>query len=166
MICQLLDTRAPRPVKWLLMPLVRRLANVLMSTGYGVADVHPGARSFGDRLVPFYPPVDTATSRPGADRHAAARLELGLEFDEPVIGCVANITRQKGIEHFVAMAEQVASRRPGAHFVLLGRVMETQQDYAERVLSLVRRLTDRGRLVIRDPGSRVGSSCLPSTSLS
>jgi glycosyltransferase involved in cell wall biosynthesis len=155
-IWQLLDTRAPRPVKWLLMPLVRRLANVVMSTGYGVADVHPGARSFGDRLVPFYPPVDTATFRPGADRRAAARLELGLEFDAPVIGCVANITRQKGIEHFVAMAERVASRRPDAHFVLLGRVMETQQDYAEKVLSLARRLTDEGRLVIRDPGSRVG----------
>ena len=56
------------------MPVVKSLADIVMSTGYGVADVHPGACSFGDRLVPFYPPVDTTTFRPGADRRKAARL--------------------------------------------------------------------------------------------
>jgi glycosyltransferase involved in cell wall biosynthesis len=154
-VWQLVDTRAPRVATKVLMSAVTQLADVVMSTGMRVADAHPGARALGDRLVPFFPPVDTSAFRPSEHARAAAREELGLDPAAPVVGSVANITRQKGIEHFVRLARLVCGERPEARFVLFGRVMETQRDYAADVFSEARQLMERGQLLVRDPNARV-----------
>ena len=60
------------------MPLVVRLADVVMSTGRAVAHVHPGAEALGDRLRPFFPPVDSddfrAENVDGASRATELRV--------------------------------------------------------------------------------------------
>jgi glycosyltransferase involved in cell wall biosynthesis len=133
-VWQLLDTRPPMPLRRLLMPLVTRLADCVMSTGRGVAAVHPGALGVGERLVLFFPPVDTQAFRPDGDRSAAARKELGLDLERPVVGTVANLTPQKGLEHFIAMAQTLRAHRPETQFVILGSPMETHLRYANTIV--------------------------------
>lgn len=106
-VWQLLDTRAPMPLRRLAMPAVVRLADVVMTTGRTVAEVHPGAQSLGDRLVPFVPPVDVDVFRPDAERRAAARVLLGVEADEVVIGSIGNRNPQKGHEHLIRAVGRV-----------------------------------------------------------
>jgi glycosyltransferase involved in cell wall biosynthesis len=149
-VWQLLDTRPPMVLRRLLMPVVRRLSGVVMSTGAEVARVHPGALSLGERLVVFFPPVDVAQFRPDRARRVAAREELGLRIDGPVVGTVANITPQKGLEYFLGAAREVRASIPNAQFVILGRPMETQEGYAASIAAAA-----EGFAVITDPGSRV-----------
>ena len=69
---QLLDTRAPMPLRRVCMPMVTRMSDSVSSWGVAVAEGHPGARRLGDRLVTVYPPVDAAAFAPdeGARRRA------------------------------------------------------------------------------------------------
>lgn len=112
-VWQLLDTRAPMMLRRLIMPWVIALADVVMTTGAGVARVHPGAAALGSRLVPFYPPVDTSVFTPGPDHRASARAEFGLGTGGLLVGTVANLNPQKGLEHFIAVAEMPPCQPPG-----------------------------------------------------
>ena len=72
-----------------------------------------------------------------------------------VIGCVANLTPQKGLEAFVSVCELVARERSDVTFCLFGRPMETHQDYASRIRSMVSGLAGAGRFRILDVGDEV-----------
>jgi glycosyltransferase involved in cell wall biosynthesis len=113
-----------------------------MTTGLRVADAHPGARALGERLVPFYPPVDTDLFRP-AER---------LSKDALVVGTVANLTPQKGLEHLVAAADRIRSRLPQTRIVVFGRPMESQTAYE----TSLRALAAGSAVEIVDPGDAVG----------
>ena len=156
-VWQLLDTRAPMVLRRLLMPWVVVLADVVMTTGVGVAHAHPGATRLGSRLVPFYPPVDTSVFCPDAARRAAARVELGISPGAILVGTVANLTPQKGLEHFVAVAEWLHAGRPDVRFVILGSAMETHGAYHARIRRMVREsaVGRAGALRIVEPGKRV-----------
>jgi glycosyltransferase involved in cell wall biosynthesis len=156
-VWQLLGTRTPMAFRKVMMQLVRRLAAVVMATGPSVADQHPGARSFGDRLLPFVPPVDTDLFVPSADRRAAAREELGLRPSDLVVGSVANINAQKDHITFLQAASKVVRTRPDVRFVLLGETSESQRAYGRRVWAEADRLgLSWGReLIHRAPGGRV-----------
>ena len=126
-VWQLLDTRAPAPLRRLLMHAVRRLGDTVMSTGMRVAERHPGALELGERLVPFFPPVDTALFRPpAAAERVRLRESLGIGRDQTVVGTVANLAPQKGLEHFVEAVEQMDRAIPGCRFLLVGRPMESR----------------------------------------
>lgn len=165
-VWQLLDTRAPMLLRRLLMPWVLKVADVVMTTGVDVARVHPGGMSLGSRLVPFYPPVDTSAFRCDPGRRAAAREELEIPSGAPFVGTVANLTPQKGLEHFVAVANELYASRPDARFVILGSAMETQGAYEATIRRMVHESTvgRAGALRIVDPGMRV-SELLPSLDL-
>jgi glycosyltransferase involved in cell wall biosynthesis len=165
-VWQLLDTRAPMVLRRLLMPWVLTLADVVMTTGVGVARVHPGAADLGSRLVPFYPPVDTSVFSPDPGRRAAARDELRIPSGAPLVGTVANLTPQKGLEHFVTVADALHASRPGVRFVILGSAMETQGAYEATIRRMVQEsaVGRAGALRIVDPGMRV-SELLPALDL-
>jgi glycosyltransferase involved in cell wall biosynthesis len=156
-VWQLLDTRAPMVLRRVLMPWVLTLADVVMTTGVGVARVHPGATGLGPRLVPFYPPVDTSVFRPDPGRRAAAREELGISYGAPLVATVANLTPQKGLEHFVAVADELHASRPDVRFVILGSAMETHGTYEATIRRMVQgsSVGRAGALRIVDPGLRV-----------
>lgn len=156
-VWQLLDTRAPALVRSAIMLLVERLADVILSTGIEVAARHPKALGFGDRLIPFFPPVDIGLFQMTQGRRAASRAELGLSRDDLVIGNVSNLNRQKGHDTFLAAAVQVRRRFPAVRFVILGASYEHHGSYT-------RALWDKAKneglrlgqdLIVRDPGSRV-----------
>ena len=96
-VWQLLDTRAPWPVAAVAMVFVRNLADVVMSTGLGVARAHPGYSAIADRVIPFYPPVDLGRFASSQELRTGVRASWGVSADDLVVGCVANINPQKGI---------------------------------------------------------------------
>jgi glycosyltransferase involved in cell wall biosynthesis len=148
---------APKPLRYLLMPMVRRLADVLMTYGKAVARLHPGASTFGDRLIVIYPPVDTEVFSADPRRRQASRRELGFSDDDLVIGTVANVNRFKDPITFVRAAALLRQRFPQARFAILGSTLDYLASYTEEAwreaASLGLRLGQE--LIHCNPGSRV-----------
>jgi glycosyltransferase involved in cell wall biosynthesis len=156
-VWQLLDTRPPMIARRALMPLVTRLADVVMSTGMAVARQHPGALGLERRLMLFFPPVDTDRFKPDPARRAHARAELGLTEHDVVVGNVGNINPQKGHLTFVRAAAELRRAHPGVRFVILGAAYE---HFAAYTASFLRAAQASGLrlerdLIIRAPGARV-----------
>lgn len=59
----------------------------------------------------------------------AMRIELGLQFSTPVIGCVGRFHLDKGQDLFVLAAKKVAAQYPDVRFVLVGRGCDTANQY-------------------------------------
>lgn len=137
---QLLDTRPPMPLRRIMMYPIRFLSDALMPIGYQVAKAHPGAESFGDRMVVFYPPVDTELFRPRPGSYRPLRVEFGIPADAPVVGVVGNINPQKGHEHFVEAAGIVHSMLPNARFVIAGHIYPNHSDYYRSLLAQAEKL--------------------------
>ena len=165
-VWQLLDTRAPMALRRVLMPWVLTLADVVMTTGLGVARVHPGATALGPRLIPYFPPVDISEFRPDSARRVLAREALGVASSTPLVGTVANITPQKGLEHFVAVADGIHAILPDTRFVILGSLMETHAEYERYIQgTIVDSAAGRADAIrVVNPGNRV-SELLPALDL-
>lgn len=89
--------------------------------------------------VAVLPPLVSAVTRPSPDAIAAARTEIGIDPDVPlVVGC-GEAGWRKGTDLFVATAQRIAEHRP-AHFVWVGR----RGRGFSRVLSLDARLSGLG----------------------
>jgi glycosyltransferase involved in cell wall biosynthesis len=157
-VWQILDTRSPMVLRRLLMPLVTRLADVVMSTGEAVARVHPGADRKDGRLVLYAPPVDTQAFKPDASRRAAARRELGVPEDTCLIGTVGNLNPMKGHECLLEAADLIVREGADVAVRILGAFTATHADYASSLRAQARRLglLDSGVVRFVDPGSRVG----------
>jgi glycosyltransferase involved in cell wall biosynthesis/ubiquinone/menaquinone biosynthesis C-methylase UbiE/uncharacterized protein YbaR (Trm112 family) len=156
-VWQLLDVAQPAPLTRSLMPLVRNLADVVMSNGSAVAEAHPGATSLGQRLVIFFPPVDFRVFAPNEERRAAARAELGLGENDIVIGNVANLSPMKDHGNFVRAAAILHGRHPETRFVILGAQYEHRRKYVEAILEDAAGLgLELGTtLILCEPGDRV-----------
>lgn len=138
-IWQLLDTRPPMMLRRLMMPLVLRLADVVMSTGRAVAHVHPGADSLGDRLRPFFPPVDQDFRAENVDA-LAARCGYGFSPGDLVLVSVGNLNPQKGHEYLLhAVGLLRRSGRP-VKAVIVGASHETHVAYERELHTLCRRI--------------------------
>jgi len=156
-VWQILDTNSPLAFRRLAMRAVTHFADVIMSTGHEVARVHPGALAFGDRLVPYLPPVDVGEFAPDPRRSSAARKELGLGANDLVVGTVNNLNPMKGHLTFIRAAAQVRRQRPNARFLLLGATYQHRSDYTQMLLDEAESLGLREGtdLLVVDPGSRV-----------
>ena len=64
-------------------------------------------------------PFDVTACQPSV-LPAVKRQELGLSIGDAVVGTVARLTRQKGVEFFVGAATLVLKSHPRAQFVLVG----------------------------------------------
>lgn len=156
-VWQILDTYSPMMLRRAVMPLVKWLAEVVMCTGRKVAEEHPGAVGFGDRLVLFYPPVNLKRFEPSQEQKQRAREIIGIPQDAFVVGNVGNINYQKGHGTFIRAAAQLKRKIPEARFVILGVLHDNHRNYAERLwqeaetLGLVKGVD----LIVRDPGAEV-----------
>lgn len=159
---QLIDTLTPILLRRLLMPLVTRWGDVILATGKGVARVHPGTASVGERLRIFYPPVDTELFRPDLAQRIRARQILGLAPDDVVIGNVSNINPQKGHATFIRAADRLRRQHPNARFVILGAQYPNHAEYATGLWQLASRLGLRfgHELIVKDAGSQVADLAL------
>jgi glycosyltransferase involved in cell wall biosynthesis len=135
-VWQLLDTRTPMAVRRLMMPLVVRISDVVMSTGRAVARVHPGAERMGDRLVVFFPPVDPAQFEARKPSRDEARLGFGFSSDDLVLGTVGNLNPQKGHEYLIQAAAMTRSAGRPAKILIVGAPHETHRAYERRLYRL------------------------------
>lgn len=157
LVWQIVDTRTPAFVRVPMMRVINRHAAVLMTTGMLVASQHLGARRFGRRLVPFFPPVDTELFAPNAQRRSAARRELRIAEDAFVIGNVSNINPQKGHLTFVRAAAALRRVRPETKFVILGAIYDHHAAYTNALWAEAEQLGLRigEDLIVQNPGARV-----------
>ncbi len=156
-VWQLVDTRTPMLLRRLLIPFVRRWADVVLTTGKRVGDLHPGTEKLGDRLRIFFPPVDTEMFQPDPSQRLRARQILGLTPDDVVVGNVSNITPQKGHATFLRAAQQLRREHPRTRFVILGA---EDRYHANYVAGIWRQASQSGLLlgrdlIVKDPGSHV-----------
>jgi glycosyltransferase involved in cell wall biosynthesis len=102
-VWQLIDTRPPRGLRWLMMPVVLLLSDIIMTTGSAVAAEYPGARLRPDRLVPFVPPVGPleAGSGPPEETRRATRERLAVPDGATLVTSVGNLNPQKGYESLI-----------------------------------------------------------------
>jgi glycosyltransferase involved in cell wall biosynthesis len=159
-VWQLLSALVPYPIRVAMMPVVRRAADIVMTTGSGAAvlNAFPGLDRMGARWVPFFNPVDTERFAPDPARRARARERLGFPPDAIVIGTVGNRTLQKGHDVFVEAAVQARARDPRLRFCIVGAPVESNALYYEReVLARAEAhgLFERPDLVIVDGGRDV-----------
>jgi glycosyltransferase involved in cell wall biosynthesis len=139
-VWQLLDTRPPMAVRRLFMPLVLRLSDAIMTTGQAVARVHPGASGIGERLLPFFPPVDPERFDPDSADREAAKASFGFETDDVVIGTVGNLNPQKGHEFLLQAAGLARSAQPRLKVLIVGSSHETHRAYESKLRHLLDRL--------------------------
>jgi glycosyltransferase involved in cell wall biosynthesis len=130
LVWQLIDTRSPMVLRRLLMPIVTSLSDAVMTTGDIVARLHPGAEKIGDRLVPFFPPVDCKTFYPGAAERQGVRQSWGVDDDDLVLGSTANLNPQKGIEYLIDAFALVRQKDHRARLVLIGPEYATHKSYS------------------------------------
>ncbi len=156
-VWQLIDTFPPMIIRRAMMPLVLRLSGAIMTTGMAVAAVHPGALSFGDRLISFFPIVDSNRFRPDPEQRAAARHELGLHDSDFVVGNIGNINLMKGHRTFIKAAAALKRRHPSTRFVILGATSVVHTGYGAELQSEAESLglSVGEDLIVRDPGTRV-----------
>jgi glycosyltransferase involved in cell wall biosynthesis len=130
-VWQILDTRTPMALRRLMMPLVLRLSDMVMTTGRAVADVHPGAAALGERIRPFYPPVEPDVFSPAHGDRGTARAQFGFAPDDVVLVGVGNLNPQKGHEHLLHAAAFARRTRPEIKVLIAGAPHPTHRAYQD-----------------------------------
>jgi mannosyltransferase len=110
-----------------------------MFTGSGLINVHSGKSGVGLPHFVFYPPVDTRTFAPSPERRHATRQRLGIPDDALVVGTIANLVPQKGLENFIGAAAIIQRDIPGAWFLLVGAIFPGHKTYAAGLMEQLRR---------------------------
>jgi glycosyltransferase involved in cell wall biosynthesis len=132
-VWQVLDMSTPAPLWGLLRPLVRRLAHALMFDGQALLDHYVGSAAGFPPSFVFYPPVDTERFRPSGEFRRRSREALGVPGDAPVVGMVANLNPEKGIEYFIRAAALIYRQCPDAWFLVVGAKYATHETYFARL---------------------------------
>jgi glycosyltransferase involved in cell wall biosynthesis len=73
-----------------------------------------------EKYVTIRSGIELERFRQPARSREVVRAELGIPLDALVIGTVTRLSSQKAPLDFVAAAAQVATQRPGTHFVIVG----------------------------------------------
>jgi len=150
---QIVDSRTPPLLRRSMMPLVDRLAGSVMFGAETLVDLHPGARELTSPTFINRPGVDVESFRPSPERRAATRKALGIAPSAPVVGTVANLNPQKGIEYFLRAAGRISRAAPEAVFLLVGACSPNHRRYHDRLRREARVAgLDRDRLIV--PGAR------------
>jgi glycosyltransferase involved in cell wall biosynthesis len=155
LVWQLLSTFAPKVLRAIYTPIIGALADAVMSTGEIIVKKHPFNFQIWNKLVPFYPPVDTNTFIRTEEKRSIARKALGLPVNGFVIGTVGNQNRQKSHEKFVQIARRYKNNS-GFYFRIIGNSTDSQRNYYNReVIDLAEkyRLFDNEFLKIQQLGN-------------
>ncbi len=78
---------------------------------------------------------------------ARIRSELGIRDDVPLVMVVSRLTRQKGLEQFLAAAKILTPQFPHARFVVVGYANSAEQEYERALKALAGRLALSDRVI-------------------
>jgi glycosyltransferase involved in cell wall biosynthesis len=131
-IWQVSDLSAPAALRRMAMPVAVRLSDAMSFNGHRLLEVHRQSARITMTHAAYYPPVDTRVfAPPDARRRSAARQALGLSDGDLVVGSVANVNPDKGLEYLVRAAPAVLAAEPRARFVVVGATYANHAAYAE-----------------------------------
>lgn len=157
-VWQLLGTTAPMVLRFLLMPFVTQLSDVIMVTGTRVARLHPRATSFGNRLIIFFPPVNSRKFYPDNERRMKAREDLCVPQESKVVGTIGNFNKLKGHDIFIEAIAMIIPESSETYFRILGAETPSHAQFYERNVKAKAfnlGLMDDGLLQFVNPGDRV-----------
>ena len=132
-VWEIVDSRAPAPLRQLAMAFVRRLADAVMFDGEALIDLHGGRDALPAPTFVYFPPVDTERFVPSTEYRRNVREQLAIPADAPVVGMVSSLSPMKGVEHFLDASALIAATRPETWFVLVGGAPGSHHSYGERL---------------------------------
>ena len=113
------------------MPVAVRLSDAMTFNGRELLRVHQQAAAITVPHAAYYPPVDTDVFRPPDHDRRVTGQTLGLADDDLVVGSVANVNPDKGLEYLVRAAPAVLAAEPRARFVVVGARYPNHAAYAD-----------------------------------
>ena len=135
-VWQLLDTRAPRSLCKVLAPALRRLPDVIMTTGEATLSHHLGSRAPSVPVVSYAPPVRPDIGVVDGLHRATVRASLGLRPDDVLVASIGNLNPQKGHETLVRAIGVMDRSR--VHCQIRGSASPQHPDYRDQLLRLAR----------------------------
>ena len=136
-VWQILDTRTPKFLSFIMMFIARSFSSVIMSTGIRVARMHPLTNGLNENLVNFYPPVDTNKFVFKNENRTFIRSELNIPNDGIVVATVGNLNAQKGHEFFIQAAKIVENfakkNNIKVYFFIFGTTIPTHKAYLDKL---------------------------------
>jgi len=132
-VWQILDISVPAVARVPVMRLVDHLADSVMFCSQALMDLYVGSRQLRSPAIVYYPPVDTKQFDRLAERRGATREQFGIPAEAPVVGTVANINPDKGLEYFAHAAGEIYRSHPATRFIVVGERYDTHREYAAAV---------------------------------
>jgi glycosyltransferase involved in cell wall biosynthesis len=104
------------------------MADAVMFNGHRLLELHGGALHIP--TFTYFPPVDTRNRFVvSPSRRRVTREQLEIPQKAPVVGTVANINPQKGIEYFIRCAAIVWRAMPETRFIVVGAKYADKREY-------------------------------------
>jgi glycosyltransferase involved in cell wall biosynthesis len=122
-VWRIADVSAPKAIRQLVALAVQWLAHEVLVNGSATIDAYPALRRSRVPLSVYYPMIDDGAYRPGKETTSGGPF---------LVGTVANINPDKGIDVFVQAAAQL-THRPDVSFVIVGSEHESHRSYADAV---------------------------------
>jgi glycosyltransferase involved in cell wall biosynthesis len=132
------DISAPGLLRLAVAMLLPFLADSVMVNGRSLIGYYPGLLRLGPRLFVYYPPVDVERIARATEGRAVGRSE------RLVVGTIANVNPDKGLEFLVESAGRLATRAD-LEFVVVGAESSVHGAYARRLRERVDRLGLSGK---------------------
>jgi len=132
-VWQIVDSRTPRAMRLVMMSIVNRLADGLMFGGEALATLHLNRKA---STVPWFvcsPPVDLERFIPSPERRRLTRQLWKIPEDAAVVGTVATLAPQKGLEYFVEAASLIYRAQPNSWFMVVGARHDAHRQYIARL---------------------------------
>jgi len=126
---QITDSRLPHALRVAFMSVVKRWSDSIMYNGESLIDLHGGKSDLRCPWFVYYPPVDTNRFRASGDARQRCLARFGIPLDALVIGTVANLNPQKGIEYFIRAASLIYQSIPNVGFMIVGASYDTHPRY-------------------------------------
>lgn len=137
LVWHLNDVRNPKLLKPILLPLLYSLPDRVATASEVVHRNYFGeGKNSANNATILYPPVDTTKFHPGYNVEGI-RNELRLKEHDKIVGTVGNINPFKGYEYFFSAARFVKEAFPEVKFLVVGKRLETQEKYWQRLHTLI-----------------------------
>lgn len=129
LVWQLIDTRPPKVLRRILMPYLRHVSDVVMTTGRAVGCEYGLGRRGSTRWISFLPAVDQLAAGHAQSRRAITRQKLNLTDTDLALVSLGNYNPQKGHLRIIEAAVYLRQRGVNAHVRIRGSVQVGHEEY-------------------------------------
>jgi glycosyltransferase involved in cell wall biosynthesis len=134
LVWQIVDSRCPKLLVRPLLMLVERFADSVMFNGHALISLHGDKEGLTVPTFVYYPPVETKRRFVvSKERRRITRSKLKIPDNAVVIGTVANLSPQKGIEYFIRTAAILYKKYPNSWFIVVGGRYATKPRYNDKL---------------------------------